>query len=188
MCAAAAAAVVVTAATTASKMTMQRLANDISSKADLPGKKVRTVLGQPRSPLPDTYVCWCPPLRKEGLLCGLRHPTWIGLKSGSALHLVCPDVLPRHLLFVLMLLLLPVVVSGHELGAVRAAAEEVQHRRNRHALVSHLAVALRWCTSATTTLPPPTFPPPTTLPPPTLTPTPLFHARTKILPVSVALR
>jgi hypothetical protein len=27
-------------ATTASKMTMQRLANDISSKADLPGKKV----------------------------------------------------------------------------------------------------------------------------------------------------
>jgi len=29
-----------TPATTASKMTMQRLANDISSKADLPGKKV----------------------------------------------------------------------------------------------------------------------------------------------------
>jgi hypothetical protein len=31
----------VPAATTANKMTMQRLANDITSKADLPGKKVR---------------------------------------------------------------------------------------------------------------------------------------------------
>jgi hypothetical protein len=32
------------AATTANKMTMQRLANDITSKADLPGKKVRCSL------------------------------------------------------------------------------------------------------------------------------------------------
>lgn len=61
MCVAvAAAAAVVSTATTASKMTMQRLANDISSKADLPGKKVSTVLCC--NPLLDTEISWRQPV------------------------------------------------------------------------------------------------------------------------------